>query len=193
MKIWIYTDGEQKGPFSPQELLGMNISPTTPVWFEGMAKWMPAGQVDEMQPILRGELPAEETPKEEHVAETIVEEPVNNTEATKIEETIQHEEAEVEREEMARLTPGMAATHYRDLPSEPCPATYIGWSIFLTICCCSPLSVGALIASILVTSFYNKGKLAKSRRASEVAAWLIMIAIALGFFPLIIMYGAHGN
>lgn len=249
MKIWIYTDGAQKGPFSEQELLGMNLTESTPVWFEGMVKWMPAGQVTEMQPILRGELPAEDSAKEEEheveifkdasdrshaeenptLAETQandeVEEKKSETESLSEEsakeeiatEEIVSEEKEEEEpeqeeqketptekveEEIHAATSFAAQTSTSDYPEEfatpitaafeapefePCPSTYIGWSIFLTICCCSPLTLGALIASIFVTVFYNRGKIKKSKKASEIAAWLIMISIALGFFPLILM------
>ena len=81
----------------------------------------------------------------------------------------------------------------RELPDEPCPSTYLGWSIGLAICCCSPLSIGALIASICVTSFYQGGNVEKAKKASEIAAWLIMIAIALGFFPVMFMSSLFGE
>ena len=65
---------------------------------------------------------------------------------------------------------------------EPCPKTYIGWSIFVTVCCCSPFSVGALAASLFVTSLYNRGNLRGARRASDWAQWLIMISMSVGMF-----------
>ncbi len=68
-------------------------------------------------------------------------------------------------------------------PGEPCPPTYLGWSVFLMICCCSPVSLGALAASICVSSYYGRGDLDKARKASEWAAWLIMISFALGMIP----------
>lgn len=38
-KIWIQLDGRQQGPFSLDELRGMNILPDTPVWYEGLPQW----------------------------------------------------------------------------------------------------------------------------------------------------------
>lgn len=55
------------------------------------------------------------------------------------------------------------------------------------------MSLGALVASICVTSFYQGGNVEKARKASEVAAWLIMIAIALGFFPVMLMSSIFGG
>lgn len=72
-------------------------------------------------------------------------------------------------------------------PATPCPPTYLGWTVFLTVCCCSPLSLAGLIASFCVSSFYNSGRIDKARKASEVAAWLIMVSIALGILPVMFM------
>lgn len=193
MKIWIYIDGAQKGPFSEEEVLGMNIAPTTPVWFEGMAKWLPAGEVPEMAAILRGELP--ERPEAEEPAEAVCE-PETAAEASEAEpvEAVVEEVTVVEEEAPAsKYAPGRRAPRRTELPDEPCPPTYLGWSVFLTVCCCSPVSLASLVASIFVTSYYNNGKLDKSKRASEWAAWLIMIAIALGFLPVMLMSAFTGN
>ena len=208
MKIWIYIDGAQKGPFSEHELLEMNIVPSTPVWFEGMPKWLPAAEVPEMQPILNREPlssaaeAAEETEKEKAADETAdeaLEEAVEERIEEKVEEAPSEEPAEAVVEEIiveapvSRYAPGQRRVKPASLPDEPCPPSYIGWSIFLTICCCSPISIGSLVASIFVTSYYNSGKLEKSKRASEWAAWLIMTAIALGFLPVMIMSAFSGN
>lgn len=201
MKIWIYADGAQKGPFSEEELRALNISSTTPVWYEGMPKWLPAAEVPAVMAIIEGDkasedasvqdsvevsenVPASETETEEK-AEVAVSENGASAEETvvaAVEEPVQ------EQKPVSKYAPGQRASKiYRERPEEPCPPTYLGWSVFLTVCCCSPVSLASLIASIFVTSYYNKGDLRKSQRASEWAAWLIMIAIALGFFPMMIM------
>lgn len=212
MKIWIYTDGAQKGPFSEEELLAMNITPTTPVWFEGMSKWLPAGEVPEMAAILRGEhaasaefteaQPDEETKAEGSEAESAGEAGEvsaeaegasgGTTEATGAETAAEAAATEVATAVKAepaagKYAPGRRVQRRAERPDEPCPPTYLGWSVFLTICCCSPVSIASLAASIFVTSYYNNGKLDKSKRASEIAAWLIMTAIALGFLPVMLM------
>lgn len=195
MKIWIYIDGAQKGPFGEDEILAMNIEPSTPVWFEGMPKWLPAGEVPEMAALLRGETPAETpsgeaaTPAVESPAEPSADAPAE-AEATVVEEVIVEKVVE---KPVSKYAPGRRAPRRSELPDEPCPPTYLGWSVFLTVCCCSPVSLASLAASIFVTSYYNSGKLEKSRKASEIAAWLIMIAIALGFMPVMLMSVFTGN
>jgi hypothetical protein len=53
MAQYYYTDGKERyGPFSLEELSGRKISGDTLVWKEGMADWMPARQVDELQTLL---------------------------------------------------------------------------------------------------------------------------------------------
>ena len=49
MAQYYYTDGKERyGPFSLEELQLKNITPTTLVWKEGMADWMPASQLSEL-------------------------------------------------------------------------------------------------------------------------------------------------
>lgn len=169
MNIWIYIDGMQKGPFTEVEISEMGLDPSTPVWAEGMEKWQPASEVDFMAPLLGLHKPessgntADEAPASERVAEVIESSPEPASQA-------QHSAA-------AAVAP----------LDEPCPPTYLGWSIVLLICCCSPVSLGAVVASICVSSLYNRRNLKGAKRASEVAAWLVMISIALGFLPAMFM------
>lgn len=172
MKVWVYIDGRQQGPFEKEQLRGLpGFNENTKVWFEGLPKWYPAGSLDELASVFLTEEPGA---------------------AAEEERTVCEESAEVREERPAqehrRYAPG--AMYFRKNAvalDEPCPPTYIGLSIFLMICCCSPISLAALIASICVSTFYAKGNLASSKKASEVAAWLIMAAIALGFFPVMLM------
>lgn len=196
MKIWIYIDGAQKGPFGEDEILAMNIEPSTPVWFEGMPKWLPAGEVPEMAALLRGGSSTDDSAAGPDAASPEAPEaPAQDVaaETSEIPGDTVVEEVIVEEKPLGKYAPGRRAPRRSELPSEPCPPTYLGWSVFLTVCCCSPVSIASLAASIFVTSYYNSGKLEKSRKASEIAAWLIMIAIALGFMPVMLMSVFTGN
>ena len=44
MKYWIYRDGLQRGPFTIEELADMNLTPDTPVWYEGLDNWITAAE-----------------------------------------------------------------------------------------------------------------------------------------------------
>lgn len=169
MKIWIYLNGQQQGPFSIEELADKPIDRDTKVWFEGLDKWYPAGQLDELRPLFEGtEVEISQSPHDEQTDTEFSQAP--------------HSEQE-------NSTPRYAPGQRRRQPvlDEPCPPTFIGWSVALTICCCSPLSLAALIGSICVSTYYNKGDIVKSRKASTVTEWLVIIALALGIIPMTLM------
>ncbi|MBD5216626.1 MAG: DUF4339 domain-containing protein [Bacteroidales bacterium] len=170
MKVWVYLDGRQQGPFEFEQLLDMPVDQDTKVWFEGLDKWYPAGTLEQMRPLFDGSLTAVRNAHTEPETET----------AREVTEVIEI------AEQPAGATAAAAAALHRQ-PDEPCPPTYLGWSIFLLICCCSPLSLAAVIASICTSSYYGRGRLDSARKASEVAAWLVMISIALGLIPVILM------
>lgn len=46
MKIWIYLNGIQQGPYTLDELATMAIAASTPVWYEGLPQWMPACEAE---------------------------------------------------------------------------------------------------------------------------------------------------
>ncbi|MDE5628841.1 MAG: CD225/dispanin family protein [Muribaculaceae bacterium] len=180
MKIWIYLDGQQQGPFELEQLMDMEgFDENTKVWFEGLPKWYPAGTLDELRPLFDSSTPMSG-------AEPVHTEPQRENEPVAEEEHREEETASDSQPDTSRFAPGARYVYPAQL-DEPCPPTYLGWSIFLLICCCSPVSLGALIASLCVSSFYNSGKLEKSKKASEWAAWLIMISIALGMLPVMLM------
>lgn len=69
-------------------------------------------------------------------------------------------------------------------PDKPCPPAYLAWSIIVTILCCQPLGIGAIICSALTKQNYRRGNLEKAEKLSEWAQWLIILAIVLGLISL---------
>lgn len=182
MKIWIYLDGQQQGPFTMEELLDKPVDENTKVWFEGLPKWYPAGTLEQLKPLFDGTMAGKQHDEERSLSET---EPMEEKTVEIVEaagETVAEEKETV----INRYAPGQRYQAPNN-SSKPCPPTYIGWTVFLTVCCCSPFSLAGLIASICVTSYYNGGRIDKARKASEVAAWMVMIAIATGMISLILM------
>lgn len=185
MKVWVYLDGRQQGPFEFEQLADLPITPDTKVWFEGLPKWYPAGALEQMQPLFDGTFAnaGKDTAAQSEQAGNSSEEAEETIETV---ETVIIEESRPEpKPAPGRYAPGQP--HYSNTPDVPCPPTYLGWSVFLMICCCSPLSLAALVASICTTSYYHNGKLDQARKASEVAVWLVMTAFALGAIPALLM------
>lgn len=52
MEFFIIMNDEQQGPFTLEQLSGMNIMPDTPVWTEGMPDWTTADKVAELQSLV---------------------------------------------------------------------------------------------------------------------------------------------
>lgn len=55
MKYYIAENGQQAGPFEPNELLQHGLTVNSLVWCEGMASWTSASQVPELMALLSGQ------------------------------------------------------------------------------------------------------------------------------------------
>ena len=51
MNYWIIVNGQQKGPFTIEQLRWQKITPQTDVWGDGMPNWTKASQVPELQSL----------------------------------------------------------------------------------------------------------------------------------------------
>lgn len=102
MKIWIYFNGVQNGPYELEQLPNLPVTATTPVWHEGMSDWLPAskapatkdffrhGNSKPVKPQSNNLQPVKETVVKEEVVETVmVENPSNIETASAIPETIE--------------------------------------------------------------------------------------------------------
>ncbi len=72
MKKYFYSDGKEKhGPLSLDELKQEDISKETLIWFEDLEDWMPAGDLEEMTPILELNPPPIDNLKEKSIEESL--------------------------------------------------------------------------------------------------------------------------
>ena len=55
MKYYIAENGQQAGPFEPNELLAHGLTVNSLVWCEGMPTWTSASQVPELMALLNGQ------------------------------------------------------------------------------------------------------------------------------------------
>lgn len=193
MKIWIYADGRQQGPFELEELLDKHVTESTKVWYEGLPKWYPAGYLDELRPLLDGTLARQKREREmtEEERRTESQTPDSHADASGAEDENRPDDIVIE-EEIQDEVPQEPEKHrfneypINRMPDAPCPPTYLGWTIVLTICCCSPVSLASIVTAVLTSNYYNSGNLRKARKCSEITAWLIMISLALGFFSVLL-------
>lgn len=59
MKFFIVENNQQAGPFTLEEMASRGVTPSTPVWREGMSDWTPAGNLPELQPLFGGSVPSQ--------------------------------------------------------------------------------------------------------------------------------------
>ena len=57
MKQYYIHLNQQEGPFSLEELRAKNISPDTPVWYEGLNDWSIAGKIPELRSVVKATPP----------------------------------------------------------------------------------------------------------------------------------------
>lgn len=214
MKIWVHIDGRQLGPYAPDQLPVEEMDATTPVWYDGLQQWTPAGEAPltaaMFLPPAVGDLNAENdsetaTPPAGEAApeETTVE-------ADTLTETVQTEGVDAVDEQQETVTeqqgdaaepaapeapevPGMHP-QYNPRPrnqfyppqeeQEKCPPTYLVWSILLTICCCNPLGVIPIITGAQVNSRYNNMDFEGARRSSYITEWWVIICFVLGLMMI---------
>lgn len=57
MQYYMHINGQQVGPFDESLLMLNGLTPTTPVWADGMTGWMPANQVAALSYLFVGQVP----------------------------------------------------------------------------------------------------------------------------------------
>lgn len=67
---------------------------------------------------------------------------------------------------------------------KPMPPTYLVWSIIVTILCCVPCGIAAIVFSSQVSSKYESGDLAGAEKSSERAQLWIVLSIVLGLISM---------
>lgn len=82
--------------------------------------------------------------------------------------------------EQMRAAQSQVAPQQAKMPV-PQPPTHLAWAIVLTVICCSPFGIAAIITGSMSSSRYNAGDIEGARRMSETTEWLLIFAIVLAF------------
>lgn len=86
-------------------------------------------------------------------------------------------------------------------PMGPKPDNYLIWSILVTLFCCLPFGIAAIISSTKVDSLYNSGQYAQAAAASASAKkwnmWGVIIGLAVVvlyvLFVVVLGVASSGN
>lgn len=148
MKIWIYLNGLQQGPYTLDQVKLLPIDANTPVWYDGLPQWTPAGQAAATAPLfVAPQQPFAPTQDDVYAS------PVSP----------------------AYTAPGDPRMVFVQAP--PRPKTYMVWSVILTILCCSPFALAGIITGAISSSRYAAGNYAGAQSMSNVTEWLLIISI----------------
>ncbi len=163
MKIWVYLNGIQQGPYTTEEIANLPLTPSTPVWYEGLPQWMPASEAPKTACLFASEAAAEQP-----APQTV---------------------------DVVNTSPAQPAYHaslndYRPADAPAAPPTFIGWSIFVLLCCFPIGGILGIIFSVMSGNAYRSGDYKKASTMSECAEWSIILSIVIGlmFTPLAIAF-----
>lgn len=195
MKIWIHINGVQEGPFEMAELPLDRMTPETPVWYEGLEYWVEAGKAPLTADLFRHDNAENVTFDVEDANSSKSYENVEDVDVS-VEDNPQGEASRQSGQSSygyQRFGNGgyqqRSQYAYGNQPSEPCPPTYLVWSILMTVLCCNPFGIVAIIMGARVNSKYRNYDFEGAKRTSETTAlWVIMtIVTSLMLAPLSIL------
>lgn len=182
MEYWTIIDDRHAGPYSADELIGMGIKPDSPVWTSGLPDWVEASEIEELRIAMEmRDRPAQApvaAPEEPAIAPEPIPEPVQEYPPR------QPEPQPMSGNPCPQEAPRWEWQQEATVPDEPCPPAYLAWSIIVTILCCQVLGIAAIICSAQTKQAYGRGNLAKAKKMSEWAQWLIILSIVFGLMGL---------
>lgn len=161
MKTYFYADGTiQKGPFTLEELKEKGITRETLVWFHGLADWKPAGTIPELSELFDVTPPIKATVNEEMLPI----EPAKND-----------------------FAPPIMPACCNDGEKPRMPKPWLTEAILVTVLCCAPFGIPAIIHAAKVEFRYRNGNYEGAKASSKVAKKWVTIGFILGL-ALVLFY-----
>ncbi|MBD5249760.1 MAG: DUF4339 domain-containing protein [Barnesiella sp.] len=167
-KYYIIVDGDRhEGPMSYDEIIvHPRFSPTAPVWRDGLADWAQAQLIVDFADYFAAQQRESAFPPVSHTNPPagIPHYGYNHTSAT----------------------PGaMPEWWYADSRREQkMPSTYLAFAIIVTICCCIPTGIVAIIYSSKVSQAFYRGEFERAENLSNNALLWCLISLLLGLMCL---------
>lgn len=159
------------------DLAAYNLTPVTPVWYEGLDDWKPA-----MLAPLTSQLFDPNSEFHRYVAQSKAQAAL----------PVAEEPPQIPRQEPAYTAPQQPmynnaayASPVQSVQVEKKPSTFMVWSVLSTILFNPICGIIAIVYSWKVSSKYRQGKIASAKKCSECAQWWIAISICLGLIALV--------
>ena len=185
MEIYIHANGSNMGPYSLEQLKDLGISPDTPVWYNGLPDWTPAGVAPAHSELFFAPSPDKAIVPEEPSAEAQAT-PASGESAPPIpggQQGYNPNQGYYGRQ-------GYNPQGYPYGPGQQGPPpSYLAWAIISTLCCCMPFGIVAIIYASKVNGLWLRGDVYGAQKASQRAQLWTILAIVLGllanFFVMI--------
>lgn len=159
MKYYIPVNKVPSGPYTVEEMRLMHLTPDTLVWHENLPQWVKACEIDELRVELFGMKPIM---------------PENWQPSPPPPDPQPH-----------NFNYGYQNSRSSQDNIPPCPSNYLIPAIILTICCCIPAGIVAIIYSSKVDGAYRTGNYDEAYRASSNARLWCIIGLIAGIFSWI--------
>ncbi|MEG1648631.1 MAG: CD225/dispanin family protein [Rikenellaceae bacterium] len=162
--FFVDVQGNQYGPVRAEYFRVHGIAASSLVWFEGMPHWAKASEV----PFLKGFIRAsgvESQAQPEHYHNHLI-------------------------SKTAQMSPPTDnAKQFLPLEVDP-PKNWILESVMITIFCCFPFGIVALVYALKVLPSWNRGSYAESIKASQIAGqwvkWGVMIVLVVALIYILV-------
>lgn len=175
---YILENNQQAGPFTLEQLAARGINGFTSVWTQGMANWVPASQVPELQAVINRPQGFQTPPP--------------------------YQGGGYQQPPQAGPAPSYgynSSYAQQGQQAGPCPKTWMLESILATIFCCNPLPIAivGIVYASQVSSAYRDGRYADALSASrnagtwtKVAFWVGLIFNLLTILYVVFVLGLAG-
>ena len=163
MKLYYYLNSrnEQQGPVVLEQLLFHGVTRDTMVWTEGMPQWQRAGEVADLLQLFAPQGSSVPPPPFMNTGEAVPP-PVGNF------------QYRYEQEPSPRRSK---------------PDSYLVFSILVTVLCCVPLGIVALIYACQVDGHWSRGAYDEAESASKRAKAFCLISLGIGILSYIVSFG----
>ena len=165
---YILENNQQAGPFTLEQLAARGINGFTNVWTQGMANWVPASQVPELQAVINRPQGFQTPPP--------------------------YQGGGYQQAPQAGPAPSYgynSSYAQQGQQAGPCPKTWLLESILVTLFCCLPLGIVGIVNASKVSSAHSSGRYADALRASQDAGKWTKIGFGIGIVGIIVSVLAY--
>ncbi|WP_295727724.1 CD225/dispanin family protein [uncultured Muribaculum sp.] len=193
MKYYIIENESPVGPFELSELVARGLRPTDLVWAEGMADWATAESVEEVRMALYGPKSDVDVPSAPAVPAQGGVCPPPAPRAV--------QPAPEYQQQTSQQSPYQQQYQPQQPYQQPLvpPENYLVWAIIVTILCCVPFGIVAIVKAASVNGLWTSGNYEQAYQASASAKkWTLIAAICglvvgLLYSGLMIFSGVMSN